>query len=225
MGFCPQCRGSGTLLEADVNDHKVGEPTPVADIVGEHLDRLRSDVDEFDRVLGGGLVPGSVSLLGGAPGVGKSTLILEIGSALAEADLRVLIATGEESRPQVGIRARRTGSVADGLLITTESDVEHLCDLIRSRVYPVVVVDSIQTVTGNSGDSGAGSATAIRESAARLIAAAKAAAVAVLLIGHITKDGTIAGPKSLEHMVDVVRRSTPESSFPPGHEESIRFGE
>jgi DNA repair protein RadA/Sms len=204
MGFCPQCRGSGTLLEVDVNDHKVSEPTPVAAIVGEHLDRLRSGVDEFDRVLGGGLVPGSVSLLGGAPGVGKSTLILEIGSALAEADLRVLIATGEESRPQIGNRARRTGSVADGLLITTESDVEHLCDLIRSRVYPVVVVDSIQTVTGNSGDSGAGSMTAIRESAARLIAAAKDAAVAVLLIGHITKDGTIAGPKSLEHMVDVV---------------------
>jgi DNA repair protein RadA/Sms len=204
MGFCPQCRGSGTLLELNADDHKVSEPTPVADIVGEHLDRLRSGVDEFDRVLGGGLVPGSVSLLGGAPGVGKSTLILEIGSALAEAGMRVVVATGEESRPQIGIRARRTGSVADGLLITTESDVEHLSDLIRSRAYPVVVVDSIQTVTGSNGENGAGSMTAIRESATRLIAAAKDAAVAVLLIGHITKDGTIAGPKSLEHMVDVV---------------------
>ncbi len=106
--------------------------------------------------------------------------------------------------PQVGLRARRIGAIADGLLITTESDVEQLCDLIRSGTYPLVVIDSIQTVTGVAGENGAGSTGAIRGSAARLIAAAKGADVAVLLIGHITKDGAIAGPKSLEHMVDVV---------------------
>ena len=204
MGFCPQCRGSGTLLESDADDHRVGKPTPVASIVGDRFERFRSGIDEFDRVMGGGTVPGSVALLGGAPGVGKSTLVLEVGSALAEAGVRVLVATGEESRPQVGLRAQRIGSLSEGLLITTESDVGHFTDLIRSGVYRFVVIDSIQTVTGVAGESGAGSMTAIRDSAARLIAAAKEANVAVLLIGHITKDGTIAGPKSLEHMVDVV---------------------
>ncbi len=204
MGFCPQCRKSGTLLEASTDGRRADTPTPVGGIVGDRLDRLRTGVDEFDRVLGGGVVPGSVLLLGGAPGVGKSTLVLEIGAALAEAGTNALIATGEESRPQIGLRARRIGSVAEGLSITTESDVEHLCGLIRSAVYPLVVVDSIQTVTDAAGESGTGSMAAIRDSAARLIAAAKQADVAVLLIGHITKDGTIAGPKSLEHMVDVV---------------------
>ncbi|MCL1692366.1 MAG: DNA repair protein RadA [Actinomycetia bacterium] len=204
MGFCPQCRGSGTLLEADADDRRVGTPTPVANIVGDRVDRHRTGIDEFDRVMGGGVVPGSVALLGGAPGVGKSTLVLEIGSALAETGVSVLIATGEESRPQVGLRAQRIGSMSDDLLITTESDVGYLSDLIRSGVYPLVVIDSIQTVTGVTGESSTGSMAAIRDSAATLISAAKEADVAVLLIGHITKDGTLAGPKSLEHMVDVV---------------------
>ncbi len=204
MGFCPQCRGSGTLHEAAAGGRRVGAPTPVASIASDRLDRLHTGIDEFDRVLGGGVVPGSVALLGGAPGVGKSTLVLEIGSTLAGVGVNVLIATGEESRPQVGLRARRIGAAADDLMITTESDVDQLSDLIRSGTYPFVVIDSIQTVTGIAGESGAGSMTAIRESAARLIAAAKEADVAVLLIGHITKDGAIAGPKSLEHMVDVV---------------------
>jgi DNA repair protein RadA/Sms len=204
MGFCPQCRASGALHEEEADRHKADEPTPVASIVGDRLDRLHTGIDEFDRVMGGGIVPGSVALLGGAPGVGKSTLVLGVGAALAEAGANVLVATGEESRPQVGLRARRIGSVSEGLLITTESDVERLRELIRSGTYPLIVVDSIQTVTGAAGESGAGSMTAIRDSAARLISAAKEADVAVLLIGHITKDGSIAGPKSLEHMVDVV---------------------
>lgn len=204
MGFCPQCRGSDTLLESDAEELRAGTPTPVADIVGDRVKRLRTGIDEFDRVTGGGMVPGSVALLGGAPGVGKSTLVLEVGSALAEGGVKVLVATGEESGPQVGLRAQRIGSLSDGLLISTESDAGHLADLIGSGVYQFVVIDSIQTVTGVAGESGPGSMTAIRNSAARLIAAAKEADVAVLLIGHITKDGTIAGPKSLEHMVDVV---------------------
>ena len=204
MGFCPQCRASGTLLDDDTDRRGANAPTPVSSVVGDRIERLRTGIDEFDRVLGGGVVPGSVALLGGAPGVGKSTLVLEIGSALAGAGKSVLIATGEESRPQVGLRARRIGSVAEGLSITTESDAEHLCDLIRSEEYPLVVIDSIQTVTGGAGEGGIGSMTTIRDSAARLISAAKQADVAVVLIGHITKDGAIAGPKSLEHMVDVV---------------------
>ncbi|MEA2010184.1 MAG: DNA repair protein RadA [Actinomycetota bacterium] len=204
MGFCPQCRGSGTLLEEEADDRRVDAPTPVAGIVTDRVERLRTGVDEFDRVMGGGVVPGSVALLGGAPGVGKSTLVLGVGSALASTGVSVLVATGEESRPQVGLRAQRIGSVSDGLLITTESDVGHLSHLIRSGDYPLVVIDSIQTVTGVARESATGTMSAIRDSAAGLIASAKHADVAVLLIGHITKDGTIAGPKSLEHMVDVV---------------------
>ncbi len=203
MGFCPQCRQSSTVVETRTDPGSPVAPMPVGALASVPVRRLKTGIAEFDRVLGGGLIPGSVALLGGAPGVGKSTLVLEIGAAIAGAGSSVLIATGEESGSQVGLRARRIGAAADGLLVSTESDVDALCALIRSGTWPVVVVDSIQTVTGVSGSAG-GSATVIRDAAAQLIAAAKASGVVVLLIGHVTKDGSIAGPKSLEHMVDVV---------------------
>jgi DNA repair protein RadA/Sms len=141
--------------------------------------------------------------VGGEPGVGKSTLVLEVGAALSGLGIGVLIATGEESQHQVGLRARRINAVADGLSVVTESDVDRLVALIRSCTWPVVVVDSIQTVTVGTGGV-AGTPTMVRDTAARLIDAAKASGVVVLLIGHVTKDGAIAGPKSLEHMVDIV---------------------
>ena len=203
MGFCPQCRGSGTVIESTVAGGSTTAPTPVGEVASTPIRRLKTGTEEFDRVLGGGLVPGSVALLGGEPGVGKSTLVLEIGAALSSSGTRVLIATGEESRNQVGLRAGRIGAVADGLSVATDSDVGRLSELIRSGTWPVVVVDSIQTVT--DGSSGiAGTTTLVRDAAAQLIAAAKQSGVVVLLIGHVTKDGAIAGPKSLEHMVDVV---------------------
>lgn len=179
-------------------------PTPVGDISTDTPDRLRSGIDEFDRVLGGGLMPGSVVLVGGEPGVGKSTLVLEIGAGLAEAGVSVLVATGEESRGQIGLRAGRIGAVNAGLMIAVESRVEPLVELIRSETFPVVVIDSIQTVTGSLGTGGAGTTALVRDAAAQLIRVAKESGVAVVLIGHVTKDGAIAGPKSLEHMVDVV---------------------
>ena len=203
MGFCPQCRGSGTVIEFAVAGGSTTAPTPLGEVASAPIRRLKTGTEEFDRVLGGGLVPGSVALLGGEPGVGKSTLVLEIGAALSSSGTRVLIATGEESRNQIGLRARRIGAVADGLSVATDSDVGRLSELIRSGTWPVVVVDSIQTVT--EGSSGiAGTTTLVRDAAAQLIAAAKESGVVVLLIGHVTKDGAIAGPKSLEHMVDVV---------------------
>lgn len=203
MGFCPQCRGSGTVIEFAVAGGSTTAPTPVGEVASAPIRRLKTGTEEFDRVLGGGLVPGSVALLGGEPGVGKSTLVLEIGAALSSSGTRVLIATGEESRDQIGLRARRISAVADGLSVATDSDVGRLSKLIRSGTWPVVVVDSIQTVT--EGSSGiAGTTTLVRDAAAQLIAAAKESGVVVLLIGHVTKDGAIAGPKSLEHMVDVV---------------------
>ena len=203
MGFCPQCRGSGTVIESAVGGGSTTAPTPVGEVASAPVRRLKTGTEEFDRVLGGGLVPGSVALLGGEPGVGKSTLVLEIGAALSGSGTHVLIATGEESRNQVGLRARRISAIADGLSVATDSDVGRLSELIRSGTWPVVVVDSIQTVTDGSGGI-AGTTTLVRDAAAQLIAAAKESGVVVLLIGHVTKDGAIAGPKSLEHMVDVV---------------------
>jgi DNA repair protein RadA/Sms len=203
MGFCPQCRGSGTVVESGSGADSTTTPTPVGEVVAAPIHRLKTGIDEFDRVLGGGLIPGSVALLGGEPGVGKSTLVLEIGAALAGSGARVLIATGEESRSQVGLRARRIGAVADGLSVATESEIDQLSALVRSGMWSVVFIDSIQTVTGGSGGN-TGATTLVRAAAAELIAAAKATGVVVLLIGHVTKDGSIAGPKSLEHMVDVV---------------------
>lgn len=204
MGFCPQCRDSGTLVESRHGNGTIGIPTPVREIAAESPERLRTGDDEFDRVLGGGFIPGSTVLLGGAPGVGKSTLVLELGAMLAGSGVSVLVATGEESLSQIGRRAGRIGAVADELSIVVESDVERLAVLVRSGTFALVIIDSIQTVTGAPGSGGAGTATSVRDAAARLIAAAKDTGVAVVLIGHVTKDGSIAGPKSLEHMVDVV---------------------
>lgn len=204
MGFCPQCRGSNTLAESSRTAAPAEAPMPVGEISATTPPRLRSGIEEFDRVLGGGLIPGSVVLLGGAPGVGKSTLVLAIGAALAESGASVLLATGEESRGQVALRAGRIGAQSASLLIAIESRIEPLSELIRSREYPVVVIDSIQTVIGSPGTGGAGTTGLVRDAAAQLIRAAKESGVAVVLIGHITKDGAIAGPKSLEHMVDVV---------------------
>lgn len=203
MGFCPQCRGSGTVVELGIGGDSPTAPTPVGEVVSGSIRRLKTGIEEFDRVLGGGLVPGSVALLGGEPGVGKSTLVLEIGAALSSGGTPVLIATGEESTNQVGLRARRIDAVAEGLSVAIESEVAHLTSLIDSGIWPVVVVDSIQTVTDGSGGI-AGTTTVVRDAAAQLIAAAKESGAVVLLIGHVTKDGAIAGPKSLEHMVDVV---------------------
>lgn len=203
MGFCPQCRGSGTVVELGVGGASTTAPTPVGEVVSGVIRRLETGIGEFDRVLGGGLVPGSVALLGGEPGVGKSTLVLEIGAALCRSGNPVLIATGEESRDQVGLRARRINAVAEDLSVATESEVDRLTALIASGTWPVVVVDSIQTVVDGSG-SIAGATALVRDAAAQLIAVAKQSGVVVLLIGHVTKDGAIAGPKSLEHMVDVV---------------------
>jgi DNA repair protein RadA/Sms len=191
------------VIESGPSGSSHAPPVAVGEVVSAPLRRLTTGTEEFDRVFGGGLVPGSVALLGGEPGVGKSTLVLEVGAALASLGTSVLIATGEESQNQVGLRARRIDAVADGLSVVTESDVDRLAAMIDSGTWPVVVVDSIQTVTDAAGGV-AGTTTLVRDAAARLIAAAKTSGVVVLLIGHVTKDGAIAGPKSLEHMVDVV---------------------
>jgi DNA repair protein RadA/Sms len=162
-------------------------------------------VDELDRVLGGGLVAGSVVLLAGEPGVGKSTLLLEVARAFAErSGRRALIVTGEESTAQVRLRAERTGSLHDDLFLAAENDLGAVLSHVEAVQPGLLVLDSIQTVTADSADSGAGSVAQIRAVAAALISLAKARDIATVLVGHVTKDGSIAGPRVLEHLVDVV---------------------
>jgi len=158
---------------------------------------------EFDRVLGGGLVPGSVTLIGGEPGIGKSTLLLQCAAALAGGQ-GVLYATGEESVRQVAERARRLGLAAGKLELVAETAVERIVEMARESGASILVIDSIQTMTVAAVESAAGAVTQLRESTASLVRHAKSSGTAVLLIGHVTREGMIAGPRVLEHMVDTV---------------------
>ncbi len=165
--------------------------------------RIATGLEELDRVLGGGLVLGSVTLLGGDPGIGKSTLLLQAGDALSRAISTVYV-TGEESLHQVALRARRLGVVSDSLQLLAETSVETIIERAQQARVRVLVIDSIQTMFAANVESSPGSASQVRESAAALVRFAKATGVSVLLIGHVTKEGAIAGPRILEHMVDTV---------------------
>jgi DNA repair protein RadA/Sms len=225
-GQCRACGGWNTLVETIVRDEPraarsatrgvaVGPgataPTALAAIADADLPRLGLGIGELDRVLGGGLVPGSVVLLGGEPGIGKSTLLLQAAAGLTRASggtAHVLYATGEESPGQVRLRASRLGLLsgvsADGVRVIAEHDVGRIVEVARSERPGLVVVDSIQTATVDELDGAAGSVGQVRESTLRLMDLAKGDGIAVILVGHVTKDGSIAGPKTLEHLVDAV---------------------
>jgi DNA repair protein RadA/Sms len=173
--------------------------------------RLGSGQDELDRVLGGGIVAGSVTLLGGDPGIGKSTLLLQVAAHVAGSQ-RVLYASGEESVAQVGGRARRLGIAAGGLEVVTETDLDAIQSLASDRKASLVVIDSIQTMQLASVAASAGAVTQLRECTAALVRFAKSSGTAVMLIGHVTKEGTIAGPRVLEHLVDTVLYFESEAS-------------
>jgi DNA repair protein RadA/Sms len=166
--------------------------------------RVSSGIAELDRVLGGGLVAGSVVLVGGEPGVGKSTLLLQMAGAVAALGGKALVATAEESAEQVGLRASRLDVVSDDVLILADDDVDRLVAAAELAAPDVVIVDSIQTIGSSDIESAPGSVTQVRESAARLIRFAKTRGIATVLVGHVNKEGGLAGPKLLEHMVDVV---------------------
>ena len=203
MGFCPQCRLDEPLIELGSR----ANPNPVMPLVkvteGEAT-RTAIGLPELDRVLGGGLVPGAVILLGGEPGVGKSTLILQMAAAFSLTGAKVLVASAEESVEQVGLRAKRLDIESDRILVMAETDVDNIVAAIDEHQPDLVVVDSIQTVGAREVEGAAGGVGQVRECAVRLAQAAKRTDTSVVLVGHVTKEGVIAGPKLLEHMVDVV---------------------
>jgi DNA repair protein RadA/Sms len=210
QGQCPHCNAWNTLTEARVEtgEHRYAALTRVAvvtlgDIQAKEMPRIPSGVDEFDRVLGGGFVEGGVVLIGGDPGIGKSTLLLQSLAALS-ATLPVLYISGEESAAQVALRARRLGVEASRVRLLAETALERIVATLQSDRPAVVVVDSIQTLYSGELQSAPGSVSQVRECAAQLTRIAKQLGLTLIMIGHVTKDGSLAGPRVLEHMVDTV---------------------
>ncbi len=207
FGKCPGCSAFGTLVE-EVIGKVVGAKAPpkpllrLVDVEVEEARRIPTGVPELDRVLGGGLVPASLVLVGGEPGVGKSTLLLTALQAMS-ADRRALLITGEESVAQVKLRAERLGGASD-VEILAETELDTVCATLESERPDVCVIDSVQTLYSQDVGSAPGSVGQVREAAARLLRTAKEAGVATILVGHVTKDGTVAGPRVLEHLVDCV---------------------
>jgi len=204
MGFCPQCRAEDSLAET-VSSGGAGASTTqrLREIGLNKKPRTATGIAEIDRVLGGGLVDGSVVLVGGEPGVGKSTLLLQMAARVADHGA-VLLASAEESAAQVAMRAARLGLDAAGLHVVSDGRVDAILGACLEEQPQLLVVDSIQTVTADDAEGSAGGVVQVRESASRFIDFAKRTGTVVALVGHVTKDGAIAGPKTLEHMVDVV---------------------
>jgi DNA repair protein RadA/Sms len=212
QGLCPACGAGDALRRVTIAKGKadrrplapgVVEPQRLSQVTEADEPRIATGLEELDRVLGGGLVLGSVTLLGGDPGIGKSTMLLQAGDALSRA-VPTLYVTGEESLHQVALRARRLGVVSDSLQLLAETSVETIIERAREARVRVLVIDSIQTMFAANVESSPGAASQVRESAAALVRFAKATGVSVLIIGHVTKEGVIAGPRILEHMVDTV---------------------
>ncbi len=214
IGKCPECNSWNSLveeLEKSVsrsrkfnNGAAPAEATKLSSVDCVATPRKQVRSEEFNRVLGGGIVAGSVTLIGGDPGIGKSTLMLSEGVALAAEDYRVLYVSGEESNRQIKLRSDRLGVNSDHFYLLAERDLAGICDAIDSLDPALVIVDSIQTIYNSNFESSPGTISQVRESALKLSQIAKSRDLPVFLIGHVTKDGYLAGPKVLEHMVDVL---------------------
>jgi DNA repair protein RadA/Sms len=212
VGRCPQCQAWGTVAEvaaASPGLRVVAGPVsaparPIASVPADAARHRPTGEPELDRVLGGGLVPGSVALLAGEPGVGKSTLLLSAAARIAETGRRCLVVTGEESASQVRLRAERIGALADDLYLAAETDLSALIGHVEAVNPDVLIVDSVQTIGSSAVDGSPGGVAQVREVAGAVIRLAKSRAMATILVGHVTKDGSVAGPRTLEHLVDVV---------------------
>lgn len=212
LGRCPECGSFGTIEESvispptpstarSVKAMSVSRAKPFTEEDDRSFDRIPSGIGELDRVLGGGIVEGSVILIAGEPGIGKSTLLMQLTSKLKR---KVLYVSGEESRSQLRMRAKRLGAASDDALILTETDMESILAEYERIEPEVMIVDSIQTMYSSKSTSTPGSISQVRECTAELIARAKTDSCAVIVVGHVNKEGGIAGPKVLEHMVDAV---------------------
>ena len=216
LGKCPHCQAWTTLIEsvaepvaASKNNRfaalaKTAEVMALADIEATDMDRTPTGLDELDRVLGGGIVEGGVVLIGGDPGIGKSTLLLQALDALQRSGQKTLYVTGEESGAQVALRSRRLGIVNSQVQVLPEIQLEKILNTLQIHRPHIAVIDSIQTVYSDQLTSAPGSVAQVRECAAHLTRAAKSSGVAIVLVGHVTKEGALAGPRVLEHMVDTV---------------------
>lgn len=215
LGKCPQCSSWNSMVEEkiqDTSDRRVRttltgqkmQPTKLADVIPKKELRVKTDLDELNRVLGGGVVPGSMVLLGGDPGIGKSTLLLQVSQQLAATGGKVLYVSGEESAEQIKMRAQRLGVVDNEFYLYAETDMHDISRAIENLEPDYVIIDSIQTMTQPDITSVAGSVSQVRETTAELLKIAKTNGIAIFIVGHVTKEGSIAGPRMLEHMVDTV---------------------
>ena len=215
MGQCPGCKEWNTFTEEPVavsagsgslgrTSHKDIKPVAISEISDADEKRMSTDIEELNRVLGGGIVPGSLILVGGDPGIGKSTLLLQVCRNMANDNLDVLYISGEESLTQIKLRAERIGSFSDKMKLLCETNLGAIEDVLN-RVKPqVVVIDSIQTMSSDDISSSPGSVSQVRESTNILMKLAKGLGISIFIVGHVTKEGTVAGPRVLEHMVDTV---------------------
>lgn len=215
LGKCPQCSSWNSMVEEkiqDTSDRRVRttltgqkmQPTKLADVIPKKEPRVKTELDELNRVLGGGVVPGSMVLLGGDPGIGKSTLLLQVSQQLAATGGKVLYVSGEESAEQIKMRAQRLGVVDNEFYLYAETDMHDISRAIENLEPDYVIIDSIQTMTQPDITSVAGSVSQVRETTAELLKIAKTNGIAIFIVGHVTKEGSIAGPRMLEHMVDTV---------------------